>query len=95
LRGAAGVCRDRAAAGAAERGVMLSYPSPLWGGWREAPGGGSARQCANNFFAEAAPHPSHRSLRSRCATLPTRGRDKKHCAALTDLPVGHFSVQPL
>jgi hypothetical protein len=54
-----------------------AYPSPLWGGWREAPGGGSARQCAKNPFAEAALHPSHRSLRSRCATLPTRGRDKQ------------------
>jgi hypothetical protein len=39
------------------------------------------RQCANISFAEAAPHPSHRSLRSRCATLPTRGRDKQSSRA--------------
>src|SRR5229473_5113105 len=55
-------------------------PSPLWGGSAERSGGrggGSARQCANNHFPQAAPHPSHRSLRSRCATLPTRGREKR------------------
>ena len=36
-------------------GVRLQHlgghPSPLWGGWRAAPGGGSARQCAENLFA--------------------------------------------
>ena len=35
-------------------------------------GGGSARECANNHFAEAAPHPTG----LRPATLPTRGRDE-------------------
>src|SRR3954453_8797593 len=35
-------------------------------------------------LAEAAPHPSHHSLRSRCATLPTRRRDK-NSPALNEL----------
>src|SRR5713226_2306540 len=51
-------------------------PSPLWGGSAERSGGrggGSARQCANNHFAEAAPHPTG----LRPATLPTRGREKR------------------
>src|SRR6266851_746120 len=49
-------------------------PSPLWGGSAERSGGrggGSARQCVNNHFAEAAPppdrpsagHPPHESPR--------------------------------
>src|ERR1700681_748711 len=68
--------------------VFLSLPlvGPSGGGWRAEAGSGGvcfskqdsrALPCAN-------PHPSHRSLRSRCATLrasfarldPTRGRDK-------------------
>ncbi|MEA2910276.1 MAG: hypothetical protein QOJ15_2357 [Bradyrhizobium sp.] len=62
------------------QGVLPSYPSP--GGWRS--GGGCLRKGAirDNVTVSqrargATPHPSHRSQRSRCATLPTRGRDKR------------------
>jgi hypothetical protein len=51
-----------------------SLPRLRWGrderssllAWREAPGG------VNSRTDEIAPHPSHRSRRSRCATLPTK-----------------------
>jgi hypothetical protein len=47
--------------------LPLSYPSPLWGGWlAEGQSGGVARTYMKH------PHPSHRSRRSRCATLPTK-----------------------
>ena len=38
---------------------------------KDVTGGGSARQCADIYFAEAAPHPALR------AALPTRGRDRQ------------------
>jgi hypothetical protein len=57
----------------------LPFPSPLWGGWREAPGGGSARKCAKTSLPETPPTRHIGSLRSRCATLPTasQGREKR------------------
>jgi hypothetical protein len=45
-------------------------------GWRVAPGGGSPRNCAKYLCQRGYPQPSNRSLRSRCATLPTSGRDE-------------------
>jgi len=52
------------------------------GGWRKAPGGGCFSALHTAFVSPSSPHPSHRSLRARCATLPalrwrSRGRDKK------------------
>jgi hypothetical protein len=56
--------------------LFLSCPSHLWGGWREAPGGGSARKCAKTSLPETPPTRHIGSLRSRCATLPTASREE-------------------
>jgi hypothetical protein len=69
--------------------VALSYPSPEGGGWpsqrvgaKRRPMTGSARP-GGEFRRQAAiePHPSPRSLCSRGATLPLRGRDKSSSRA--------------
>ena len=51
-------------------GRALSDPSPK-------EGGANRRVGVSSRTDETTPHPSHPSLRSRCATLPTSGRDKK------------------
>src|SRR4051812_13983208 len=46
--------------------LALSYPSHLWGGWREAPGGGSSLPCANTSLAEAPPPDTSFAPLTRC-----------------------------
>jgi len=64
--------------------------SSLWGGAKR-PGGGRAINvkylaCGTN------PHPSHRSLRSRCATLPTSGRDEhRRCGGTVCNDIAQFT----
>src|SRR5690348_13578402 len=55
-----------------------------WGGWPKASRVGSAASAlAKTSPLPEAPHPSHPSLRSRCATLPTSGggiRKRERCS---------------
>jgi hypothetical protein len=57
--------------------------------------GVSARQCANGFFAEAAPHPTRCSLRSQRATLPTRGRDFATVGAINNSAPVHLPARKI
>ena len=83
-------CKTRADHAARSRKCVgnagaLSLPL-LWGGWREAPGGGSARKCAKTSIGEVTP--ARHIVRSAhdVTSLPTRGRDKKErdCARMTN-----------
>src|SRR5437588_9487877 len=67
----------REAWGRDERSSLFLLPPPLWGGWlaeREAvseAGGGTSASASMNISLAESPPPGTRSLRSRCATLPT------------------------
>src|SRR6266404_7115367 len=72
-------------------GLHYCAPSPACGGARPLippprgeggrPKAGGVGGCLSKVIVCALPcanpHPSHRALRSRCATLPTRGRDQR------------------
>jgi hypothetical protein len=59
---------------------FLSLPREAWGGSAGGRGGGRFSAIAVDIGNSLKhPHPTHRSLRSRCATLPTasQGREKR------------------